>query len=136
MALKFDERSNSAKLAADVARTEEKGPGAFPGEASEAGADERRAALEATFDRSSSVRPICAPLGGRTGDDVHDEIERARLIGDITRLIREPSMPENTRLAGLTLIGWLARRRPNEAPHALGIDEARESERRIRAKTR
>jgi hypothetical protein len=33
----------------------------------------------------------------------------------------------------LTLIGWLARRRADEAPHSLGIDEARESERRIKA---
>jgi hypothetical protein len=136
MALKFDERYDSAKLAADVAHTEEKGPGAFPGEASDVGDEERRAAPEGTSDRTSSVRPICAPFAARTGDDVHDELERARLIGDLTRLIREPAMPENTRLAGLTLIGWLARRRPNEAPHALGIDEARESERRIRAKTR
>jgi hypothetical protein len=136
MALKFDDRSNSAKLAADVACTEDKGPGAFLGEASEAGADEHGSAPEASSDRASSVRPIFAPSGGRLGGDLHDEMERARLIGDITRLIREPTMPENTRLAGLTLIGWLARRRPNEAPHALGIDEARESERRIRAKTR
>ncbi|HEY8038497.1 MAG TPA: hypothetical protein VIF15_01835 [Polyangiaceae bacterium] len=49
------------------------------------------------------------------------------------RLIREPAMPEHTRTAGMTLIGWLARRREHEAPHAIGIDEARESERRIRA---
>jgi hypothetical protein len=41
-------------------------------------------------------------------------------------------MPEGTRLAGLTLIGWLARRRPDEAPHSIGIEEARESERRVR----
>jgi hypothetical protein len=78
------------------------------------------------------VHPIFMAAGG----EVHDEAERTRLIGDITRLIREPTMPENTRLAGLTLIGWLARRRAEEAPHALGIDEARESERRIRAKAR
>ncbi len=68
-----------------------------------------------------------------------DEIERTRLIADIMRLIREPAMPENARLAGITLVGWLARRRPDEAPHALGIEEARESERRVkaaRAKTR
>ncbi|HEY1696873.1 MAG TPA: hypothetical protein VGG39_32160 [Polyangiaceae bacterium] len=62
-----------------------------------------------------------------------DESERARLIADIMRLMREPAMPESTRCAGMNLIGWLARRRPDEAPHALGIDEARESERRIRA---
>jgi hypothetical protein len=63
---------------------------------------------------------------------VTDELERTRLIADIMRLIREPTMPEGTRLAGLTLIGWLARRLPNEAPHSIGIEEARESERRVR----
>lgn len=64
---------------------------------------------------------------------VPDEGERARLISDITRLIREPQMPETTRTAGLTLIGWLARRMPGEAPHAIGVAEARQSERRLRA---
>jgi hypothetical protein len=64
---------------------------------------------------------------------VPDETERARLIADIMRLIREPAMPEATRTAGMNLIGWLARRRPDEQPHAIGVDEARESERRIRA---
>jgi hypothetical protein len=62
-----------------------------------------------------------------------DETDRTRLIADLTRLIHEPATPEATRLAGLTLIGWLARRRPEESPHTIGIDEARESERRIRA---
>lgn len=66
-------------------------------------------------------------------DGVPDECERARLIGDLTRLLREPQMPEPTRRAGLTLIGWLARRMPGETPHALGVTEARESEQRIRA---
>jgi hypothetical protein len=42
-------------------------------------------------------------------------------------------MPETTRTAGLTLIGWLARRMPGEAPHAIGVAEARQSEQRIRA---
>jgi hypothetical protein len=64
---------------------------------------------------------------------VADEIERAKLINDITRLIREPLMPEAARTAGLTLIGWLARRMPGELPHALGVPEARASERRLRA---
>ena len=63
-----------------------------------------------------------------------DEIERTRLIGEITRLLmEEEELPEGTRLAGLTLVGWLARRRGCESPHALGVDEARESEQRIRA---
>jgi hypothetical protein len=64
---------------------------------------------------------------------VTDETERTRLIADIMRLMREPSLPEATRHAGMTLVGWLARRRQDETPHAIGIDEARESERRIRA---
>ena len=64
---------------------------------------------------------------------MYDEAERTRLMADIIRLLREPSMPRSARLAGLTLVGWLARRRPGETPHAIGIDEARESERRIRS---
>ena len=64
---------------------------------------------------------------------VGDESERARLIHEISRVIRDPLMPESTRTAGLTLIGWLARRMPGEPAHALGVPEARESERRIRA---
>ncbi len=71
-----------------------------------------------------------------TDPHVPDEGERARLISDITRLIREPQMPETTRTAGLTLIGWLARRMPGEAPHAIGVAEARQSERRLRAAQR
>lgn len=67
------------------------------------------------------------------GHRVGDENERARLINEISRVIRDASMPETTRTAGLTLIGWLARRMPGEEPHAIGIPEARESERRIRA---
>lgn len=54
-----------------------------------------------------------------------DECERARLIGAISRLVREPLVPESTRTAGLTLIGWLARRMPGETPHTLGVAEAR-----------
>lgn len=69
-------------------------------------------------------------------DHLPDEGERARLISDITRLIREPMMPETTRTAGLTLIGWLARRMPGEAPHAIGVAEARQSERRLRSAQR
>ncbi len=75
-------------------------------------------ALEAAFARGEAVR---------RGQVVADESERTRLINDISRLIREPQMPEGTRAAGLTLIGWLARRMPGEQPHALGVEEARES---------
>jgi hypothetical protein len=68
------------------------------------------------------------------GPYVPDEWERARLISDISRVLNEPATPKETRTACLTLIGWLARRKPGEQPHALGIDEARESERRIQAR--
>lgn len=70
------------------------------------------------------------------GSAVADESDRARLINEISRVIREPMMPEATRTAGLTLIGWLARRMPGELPHALGVAEARESERRLQAARR
>jgi len=77
-----------------------------------------------------------AAAPARSDEELPDEGERARLIGDITRLIREPHMPETTRCAGLTLIGWLARRMPGESAHAIGVSEARQSERRLRAAQR
>ena len=117
---------------AHVSRTDdEKGPAASREGATgarEIGADDGGEPPESCDgrERPSSVRPI-------GGYGVADETERTRMIADIMRLIREPAMPEATRMAGMNLIGWLARRRPDEAPHAIGIDEARESERRIRA---
>jgi hypothetical protein len=105
------------------------------------GVDSR--ALVPPSSRKASELTIEAIYASRTGvdplardADLPDEGERARLIGDITRLLREPHMPETTRTAGLTLIGWLARRMPGEAPHAIGVAEARQSERRIRAAQR
>ena len=62
-----------------------------------------------------------------------NESERTRLIGEISRAIQGPTTPAPARAAGLTLIGWLARRMPGECAHALGVEEARESGRRIRA---
>ena len=110
-----------------VSRTDDKGAGASREEASEQGDDDGAEPLaDCIGDRTSSVRPI-------GGYGVADETERTRLIADIMRLIREPAMPEATRVAGMNLIGWLARRREGEAPHAIGVDEARESERRIKA---
>ena len=54
---------------------------------------------------------------------VSGECVRTRLIGELSRLLREPTMPETTRTAGLTLIGWLARRMPGEAAHSLGVPQ-------------
>jgi hypothetical protein len=127
IASKFDGCSGIAMLPRHVSRTDDKGPVASREGATERGADdEGEPMVDSIGDRTSSVRPI-------GGCGVADEIERTRLIADIMRLIREPAMPEATRMAGMNLIGWLARRRPDETPHAIGIDEARESERRIRA---
>jgi len=95
---------------------------------------------KASGPESLSIEAIYASRSGRPcaacPDELPDEGERARLISDITRLIREPQMPETTRTAGLTLIGWLARRMPGEAPHAIGVAEARQSEQRLRAAQR
>lgn len=53
------------------------------------------------------------------------ECERTRLIGEIASLLAVERMPDDTRCAALTLIGWLARRMPGECAHALGVEEAR-----------
>ncbi len=68
---------------------------------------------------------------------MRDESDRTRLIGEISRLIREPETPDSARSAGLELIGWLARRMPGESAHAVGVAEcARESQRLLRAARR
>ncbi len=121
-------------LPAHVSRTEEKGANAL-GRAADVGAD------DPPESERSGVKSTCAlGLPRITGPEQlpaepppADETTRTRLIADLSRLIQEPSMPEGMRIAGLTLIGWLARRRREESPHAIGIEEARESERRLRA---
>jgi hypothetical protein len=51
------------------------------------------------------------------------EEDRTRLIGQIASLLREGSVPEEARKAGLTLIGWLARRMPGEPVSMVGVEE-------------
>ncbi len=68
----------------------------------------------------SPPRPLVSPP---------DEGVRTRLISDICSLLHEPAIPESARSAGLELIGWLARRMPGEAPHALGVEEAQKAKR-------
>jgi hypothetical protein len=51
------------------------------------------------------------------------EEERTRLIGELASLLREDSLPDDARAAGLTLIGWLARRMPGEGPSQAGVAE-------------
>jgi hypothetical protein len=76
----------------------------------------------------SRVDVILPPPVGPTG-----ALARTQLIGEIAQVIRQPNTPDSARRAGLTLIGWLAERRPEEPPHAVGIDEARASENRLQA---
>ncbi len=42
------------------------------------------------------------------------EDSRRRLIGELATLLRVNSVPAEARAAGLTLIGWLARRMPQD----------------------
>ncbi|MDP9034571.1 MAG: hypothetical protein M3O50_07165 [Myxococcota bacterium] len=107
------------------------GHGATPEETSRTPREERICTVEALRATKQTALHAATPSGRKEWEDA-DESRRTRLIADLTRLIREPSTPEGTRVAGLSLIGWLARRRPEEAPHAIGIDEARESERRLK----
>jgi len=124
-------------LARQVARIDDKGAVESRDEPIERGPEGARDSAWDFVAELSSVRCVGAAALVPTqpgGCGVTDETQRTRLIADIMRLIGEPSMPEHTRHAGLTLVGWLARRRPGEAPHTIGIDEARESERRIAAR--
>jgi len=51
------------------------------------------------------------------------EEERTRLIGEIARVLREDPVSEEARSAGLTFIGWLARRMPGEPVSLAGVQE-------------
>jgi len=134
--MRYGERPVAARAARAKVRVEVRGPE----EATDLGA-----ALNSTVEKNRlksasqqahtlmatknahKLPPAPSPKG------VPGECERTRLIGEISRLLREPMMPESTRTAGLTLIGWLARRMPGEAPHALGVEEARKSEQRLKS---
>jgi hypothetical protein len=77
-------------------------------------------APESTFERRAygiaAPKPPCIGLPG--------ELDRVRLIADLSRILHEPAVPKPIRAAGLLLIGWLARRMPGEAAHQLGVDSA------------
>jgi hypothetical protein len=118
-----------------VSRTDEKGAGGLS-ESADARGDDEAERHEPSFVSSASLDRVRTP-NGISGCDretgIADETKRTRLIGDIMQLIGDTATPETARVAGLTFVGWLARRRLEEVPHAVGIDEARESERRLRA---
>jgi hypothetical protein len=42
------------------------------------------------------------------------EASRTRLIGQIATMLRQSEVPPEAKQAGLTLIGWLARRLPQD----------------------
>jgi hypothetical protein len=76
----------------------------------------------------SRVDVMLPPCAGPPG-----AMARTQLIGEIAQAICQPNTPDSARHAGLTLIGWLAERCPEEPAHAVGIDEARASEIRLQA---
>jgi hypothetical protein len=84
----------------------------------------------AAFELDDSLE---GPISEPPPSSIPNEAGRSRMISELTCLVADPEVPDATKRAGLTLIGWLARRMPGEEPHALGVDEARESERRLRA---
>lgn len=51
------------------------------------------------------------------------QLERTRLIGEIARVLEEDTITNEARAAGLTFIGWLARRMPGECACQKGVDE-------------
>jgi hypothetical protein len=56
---------------------------------------------------------------------MRSECDRTRLIAELASLLRECDVPEEARCAGLTLIGYLARRMPGEGPSTVGVTEVR-----------
>jgi hypothetical protein len=53
------------------------------------------------------------------------ECDRTRLIAELASLLRECELPDDARCAGLTLIGFLARRMPGEESSTVGVDAVR-----------
>jgi hypothetical protein len=50
------------------------------------------------------------------------ECDRTRLIAELASLLRDCELPDDARCAGLTLIGFLARRMPGEASSTVGVE--------------
>jgi hypothetical protein len=84
--------------------------------------------VSASDDARDSQRAPCSSL--ELDEAAHD---RTRFIGQIASLVREPGCPQEARDAAMTLIGWLARRMPGEAAHAIGATRAADAfARRVR----
>ncbi len=95
--------------------SEARGPLGVTGEEARAedaaGAAEQRQALTLSPDRIT--RPA-----------MRSECDRTRLIEELASLLRDCELPDEARHAGLTLIGWLARRMPGEGPSLVGVEQA------------
>ncbi len=74
------------------------------------------------------------PVDRATRCAVIDERHRVRLIQDLSKLLHDPCCPESAKTAGLTLIGWLARRLPGEEAHGYGVAEAQRATSRQRTR--
>lgn len=61
------------------------------------------------------------------------ECDRTRLIAELASLLRECELPTEARSAGLTLIGFLARQMPGEAPSDYGVEEVTACKARLMA---
>ena len=57
---------------------------------------------------------------------MRSECDRTRLIAELACFLRECDLPQEARAAGLTLIGFLARRMPGEGPSTVGVAEVTE----------
>jgi len=55
------------------------------------------------------------PLPAHDRDSL-SESGRTRLIAEIASLLHDTAVPAEAKSAGLTLIGWLARRMPDDGP--------------------
>lgn len=53
------------------------------------------------------------------------ECDRTRLIAELASLLSDCELPDDARCAGLTLIGFLARRMPGEASSTVGVEAVR-----------
>jgi hypothetical protein len=71
----------------------------------------------------STLEQQAFPVSIPRAPEVPAEIDRVRLIAELSCILRDPSVPQQTRVAGLTLVGWLARRMPGEPAHALGCED-------------
>lgn len=55
---------------------------------------------------------------------MRSESARTKLIAELASLLRDCQLPDEARCAGLTLIGWLARRMPGETASRDGVEQA------------